>query len=127
MIQGIIDDAKALEAEATRAEAESQKAYEDFVTETNASIDEKSKDIVNKSEEKAKAEEDKTQAETDKVNVMLELEQLGYGKADLHKTCDFVVKNFDIRQSARDEEIEGLKQAKAILSGAKFSEFLQNA
>jgi len=126
MIQGIIDDAKALEAEAVRAEADSQKAYEDFVTETNASIDEKSKDIVNKSEEKAKAEEDKTQAETDKENVMLELEQLSNDAADLHKTCDFVQKNFDIRQSARDEEIEGLKKAKAILSGAKFSEFLQS-
>jgi len=126
MIQSIINDAKALEAEATRAEEEAQKAYEDFVTETNASIDEKSKDIVNKSEEKAKAEEDKTQAETDKENVMLELEQLANAAADLHKTCDFVMKNFDIRQSARDEEIEGLKKAKAILSGAKFSEFLQS-
>jgi len=126
MIQSIIDDAKALEAEATRAEEEAQKAYEDFVTETNASIDEKSKDIVNKSDEKAKAEEDKTQAETDKENVMLELDQLANAAADLHKTCDFVMKNFDIRQSARDEEIEGLKKAKAILSGAKFSEFLQD-
>jgi hypothetical protein len=126
MIQGIIDDAIALEAEATRAEEESQKAYEDFVTETNTSIDEKTKDIINKSEEKAKAEEDKTQAETDKENVMLELDALANDLADLHKTCDFVMKNFDIRQSARDEEIEGLKQAKAILSGAKFSEFLQS-
>jgi len=126
MIEGIIQDAKDLKAEATRAEEESQADYEAFVTETNASIDEKSKDIVNKSEEKAKAEEDKTQAETDKESVMLELEQLDYEKADLHKTCDFVMKNFDIRQSARDEEIEGLKKAKAILSGAKFSEFLQS-
>merc|ERR1719488_385955 len=126
MIQGIIDDAKALEAEATRAEEESQKAYEDFVTETTASIDEKNKDIVNKSEELAKAEEDKAQAETDKENVMLELDQLANEKADLHKTCDFVMKNFEIRQDARDQEIEGLKKAKAILSGAKFSEFLQS-
>merc|ERR1719387_2463804 len=125
MIQGIIDDAKALEAEVTRAEEESQKAYEDFVAETMASIDDKSKDVVNKSEELAKAEEDKAQAETDKENVMLELDHLSNENAELHKTCDFVMKNFDIRQSARDEEIEGLKQAKAILSGAKFSEFLQ--
>merc|ERR1719359_51349 len=124
MIQGIIDDAVALEKEATRAEEEAQKAYEDFVTETNASIEEKNKDIVNKSEEKAKAEEDKTQAETDKENVMLELDQLSNEAMDLHKTCDFVMKNFEIRQSARDEEIEGLKKAKAILSGAKFSDFL---
>merc|ERR1719395_363422 len=97
MIQGIIQDAKALKAEATRAEEESQADYEAFVTETNSSIDEKSKDIVSKSEEKAKAEEDKTQAETDKENVMLELEQLGNEKAELHGTCDFVMKNFDIR------------------------------
>jgi len=126
MIQGIIDDAVALEAEATRAEADSQKAYEDFVTETNASIDEKSKDIMNKSEEKAKAEEDLTQANTDKESVMLELDQLANEEADLHKTCDFVMKNFEIRQDARDQEIEGLKKAKAILSGAKFSQFLQS-
>jgi len=56
---------------------------------------------------------------------MLELEQLSNEAADLHKACDFVIKNFDIRQTGRDEEIEALKQAKAILSGAKFSEFLQ--
>merc|ERR1711871_205422 len=38
MIKSIIQDAKDLEAEATRAEADSQKAYEDFVKETQASI-----------------------------------------------------------------------------------------
>jgi len=41
--------------------------------------------------------------------------------------CDFVVKNFEIRQTARDEEVEALRQAKAILSGAKFEAFLQGA
>jgi len=125
MIESIIQDAKALEAEATRAEGEAQQAYEDFVTETQASIEEKSKDVVNKSEELAKAEEEKNQAETDKENVMLELDELANAKLDLHKTCDFVMKNFDIRQSTRDEEIEGLKKAKAILSGAKFIQYLQ--
>ena len=43
------------------------------------------------------------------------------------RDCDFVMKNFEIRQTARDEEIEALKQAKAILSGAKFEAFLQSA
>jgi len=125
MIESIIQDAKDLEAEATRAEGEAQTAYEDFVKESQASIDEKSKDIVNKSEEKAKAEEDKTTAEQNKENTLLELDNLAIEEMDLHKTCDFVMKNFDIRQSARDEEIEGLKQAKAILSGAKFIQYLQ--
>merc|ERR1719263_2167494 len=126
MIEGIIQDARDLKAEATRAEEEAQTDYEAFVTETNASIDEKSKDIVNKTEEKAKAEEEKTQAEEDKENVMIELDKLANEKLDLHKTCDFVMKNYDIRQTGRDEEIEALKQAKAILSGADFSAFLQS-
>jgi hypothetical protein len=126
MLQQIINDAKAMEAEAIKSEEDAQKAYEDFVKDTNDSIEEKSKDIVNKSELKAKAEADKTEAEEAKENVMLELEQLSNEEADLHKSCDFIMKNFDIRQTARDEEVEALKQAKAILSGAKFSEFLQS-
>merc|ERR1719261_2394251 len=127
MIQQIINDAKAMEAEAIRAEEDAQKAYEDFVKETNASIEAKSKDIVNKSEEKAQAEADLVETEEAKEAVMLELEQLGNYKGQLHTSCDFVVKNFEIRQTARDEEIEALKQAKAILSGAKFDMFLQQA
>merc|ERR1712146_426773 len=127
MIQQIINDAKAMEAEVIRSEEDAQKAYEDFVKETNASIEAKSKDIVNKSESKAKAEADLVEAKKDKEAVMLELEQLANYKAELHSSCDFVMKNFEIRQTARDEEIEALKQAKAILSGAKFEAFLQQA
>merc|ERR1712113_783104 len=100
-------------------------AYEDFVKETNASIEAKSKDIVNKSEEKAKAESDLVEAQKEKEGVVLELEQLSNYNAQLHQSCDFVLKNFDLRQTARDEEVEALRQAKAILSGAKFEEFLQ--
>merc|ERR1719360_452872 len=125
MIQQIINDAKAMEAEAIRAEEDAQKAYEDFVKETNASIETKTKEMINKSEEKAKAEEDLTETNEAKENVLLELEQLSNYNAELHQSCDFVVKNFDIRQTARDEEIDALKQAKAILSGAKFEDFLQ--
>jgi len=127
MIQQIINDAKAMEAEAIRSEEDAQKAYEDFVKETNASIEAKSKDIVNKSEEKAKAEGDLVEAQGEKEAVMLELEQLSNYNAQLHQSCDFVMKNFEIRQTGRDEEIEALKQAKAILSGADFQAFLQTA
>jgi septal ring factor EnvC (AmiA/AmiB activator) len=127
MIQQIINDAKAMEAETIRSEEDAQKAYEDFVKDTNGSIEAKSKDIVNKSETKAKAEADLVEAKENKEAVMLELEQLANYKAELHSSCDFVMKNFEIRQTARDEEIEALKQAKAILSGAKFEAFLQAA
>merc|ERR1719396_93203 len=127
MIQQIINDAKAMEAETIRSEEDAQKAYEDYVKKTNASIEAKSEDIVNKSETKAKAEADLVETKEAKEATMLELEQLSNYNAELHQSCDFVLKNFGIRQTARDEEIEALKQAKAILSGAKFEEFLQNS
>merc|ERR1712066_679669 len=95
--------------------------------ETNASIEAKSKEIVDKSDEKAKAETDLVAAKESKEGVLLELEQLSNYNAQLHQSCDFVMKNFEVRQTARDEEIEALRQAKAILSGAKFEEFLQSA
>merc|ERR1719416_374389 len=125
MIQQIISDAKAMEAETIWSEEDAQKAYEDFVKETNASIEAKSKAIVNKSELKAKAETDLVETKEAKESVMLELEQLSNYNAQLHQSCDFVLKNFDLRQTARDEEVEALRQAKAILSGANFEAFLQ--
>merc|ERR1719263_2413374 len=119
MMQGIIDDAKAMEAEAIRGEEDSQKSYEDFVKDTNTSIEAKTKDIIAKGEMKAKAEQEKVEAETEHESVMGEIEQLMNENADLHK-------NFELRQTARDDEIEALKQALAMFSGASFSAFLQN-
>lgn len=106
MIEQIASDAKAMEAEAIRSEEDAQKAYEDFVKETNASIEAKSKDIVNKSDVKAKAESDLVATKESKEATMLELEQLSNYNAQLHQSCDFVMKNFELRQTARDEEVE---------------------
>merc|ERR1719182_1119810 len=126
MMQGIINDAKAMEAEAIRGEEDAQKTYEAFVKDTNTSIEMKVKDITSKSEMKAKAEGEKVETETERDSVMGELEQLANENADLHKSCDFTLKNFELRQTARDDEIEALKQAIAMFSGASFSAFLQN-
>merc|ERR1719162_2311124 len=127
ILQQIINDAKAMEAEATHSEESAQKTYEDFAKDTKSSVATKGKDIVNKSQNKAKAEANLVEAKEDKGAVMLELEQLGNANAELHQSCDYVMKNFVIRQTARDEEVEALKQAKAILSGAKFDAFLQDS
>jgi len=50
-----------------------------------------------------------------------EAEKLSTYNAELHSSCDFLLKNFDLRQAARQEEMDALAQAKAILSGADFS------
>jgi len=125
MMEGIIGEAKAMEAEAIRGEEDSQKAYETFVKDTNDSITVKTKDITNKSDMKAKAESEKVEKGAELEAVMGDLESLANENADLHKSCDFTLKNFDLRQGARDDEIEALKQALAIFSGASFSAFLQ--
>merc|ERR1719181_2527833 len=96
MMEGIITDAKIMETEAIKAEQDSQSAYEAFVKNTNDSIASAQKAIVNMSEDKAKAEESLTQAEQDYKATMSELEQLASYAADLHKSCDFTLKNFDI-------------------------------
>jgi len=64
-------------------------------------------------------------AEEARETTQAELEQLKNEALDLHNSCDFTMKNFDIRQASRDQEVEALRQAKSILSGAKFTEFLQ--
>jgi FtsZ-binding cell division protein ZapB len=125
MMQGIIDEAKGLEAEAIRGEEDSQKAYEEFVMDSNDTLDALTKEIVSKTDMKAKAEAEKVESETEYESTMDELEMLSSESADLHKSCDFTLKNFDIRQSARGDEIEALKQALAMFSGASFSAFLQ--
>jgi len=125
MLEQIISEAKTLEADAIKAETDAQKAYESFVKDTNASIEQKNRDITNKSADLATAKGDKVTAEEDKATALSELQQLNNEKADLDKSCTFVLKNFDIRQEARDQEVEALRQAKAILSGAKFTGFLQ--
>jgi chromosome segregation ATPase len=126
MIEQIIADAKAMEADALKAEEESQIGFETFVADTNMSIETKTKEGVTAAENQAKAESEKVEKEMERDGVMEELEALGGENADLHESCDFTLKNFDVRQAARDNEIEALKQALSLLSGASFGAFLQN-
>merc|ERR1719359_1451410 len=121
MIQSVINDAKMMEKEAIMAENDSQSAYESFVKNTNDEIAAAMKSTTAKTESKAKAEEANTQAKADLKATMSALEQLASYAADVHQSCDFVLKNFEVRQEARDQEVEALRQAKAVLSGADFA------
>jgi len=126
MIQNIIHDAKMMEQEAIHGEEQAQKAYEAFVKDTNFSIEEKSRDLVSKAEQKGKTEQELVETKKELSSVMGELESLYSENADLHKSCDFILKNFEVRQTARDEEIQALRDALAMFSGASpGSSFLQ--
>jgi len=77
---------------------------------------------VTKTEENAKSNENLVETNEAIDSAVANLDELSQANAELHQSCDFVMKNFELRQSARDEEIEALKQAMAILSGAKLDE-----
>merc|ERR1719321_784022 len=100
------------------AETKTMKADEAFVKDTNASIDEKTRDITNKSEEKATAEADKVAEEEALAAALNEQQELMNENADLHKSCDFTLDNFDARQNALDQEMDGLREAKSVLAGS---------
>lgn len=118
MLTQIMNDSKAMMAEAKRDEADAQKTYESFVVETNNSIDTNQTSIDNKTGERANANQEKTEAEEELASTNLELENLGHENKDLHGQCDFYMNNFETRQEAIETEIEALNQAKAILSGS---------
>merc|ERR1719263_2515240 len=126
MMEQIIDDAKSMEAEAIRAEEDAQATYETFVHDTQASLDEAVKDMTNKMDRKSKAEVEKVETEVMRDKTLTELEALDQDNADLHKSCDFLLKNFDLRVTARDEEVDALKQGIAMFSGASFGALLQH-
>merc|ERR1719310_71943 len=105
---------------AIKDEADSQAGYEEFMKNSNAAIEKANNEIVAKTEQKAETEATMVQAKADLEAAMIDSQQLSTYKAELHDSCDFVLKNFDTRQAARMDEIEGLQKAKAILSGSDF-------
>jgi hypothetical protein len=121
MIEKLIYDTKDITAESKKSESESQAAYEALVADTNESIADLSKAITSKTKAKAQAKKGLSRTSDDSADASTELENLGKYNADLHGECDYVMKNFDIRQNARAEEVEALQQAKQILNGANLS------
>merc|ERR1719379_2180173 len=106
--------------ESEHEEETAQKDYERLMSDSQASREKMVESITSK--EAAKAELDtsivatkdkKTSQETDLANVKQYL-------MDLHAKCDFIIENYDMRKAARENEVEGLKNAKSVLSGASF-------
>ena len=115
----VLNDSKKTENTLLVSEKDAQVAYEGFMKDTSKSIDIKQQAIVAKSEEKANAEQDRSDSEAARTTSVAMLGELSDYKGQLHTSCDFLLKNFDARQQARDEEMQALKQATAILSGMK--------
>jgi len=118
LLEQIIEDSKALEKEAVAGESDAQSTYESFVKESNAVIAQLSEAVTAKSKAVSSSEVELEQAKADLNSTDSEIASLEQFKADLHQQCDFVMKNFSVRQQARLQEIEAIQRAKAILSGS---------
>jgi len=121
MIEKLIHEAKGLVADSKTSEMAAQAAYEAMVADTNTNVAALSNEVVAKTKAKAKAKKDKLVAESDLMDTVDELEGIHNAGSDLHAECDYLTKNFEVRQEARGQEIEALQQAKQILSGAGLS------
>jgi hypothetical protein len=119
MIEGIIKEAKEIETEALTEENEAQVDYETFMKDSEDTLKAYATDITNKSEAMAAADKEHVGAADDLKHTIEEILDLGKANAALHQECDWIVKNYEARQTARSEEIDALNSAKAILSGAK--------
>jgi chromosome segregation ATPase len=105
-------------------EKEAQKDYEEFMGDSAKKRATDSKSITEKDSQKAELEGDLQAAKGAKESATKELMALDEYMAQLHGSCDFLLENFDIRKEARASEIDAMKKAKAVLSGADYS-FMQ--
>merc|ERR1719191_1970702 len=119
MLKSLIKEAQGIEKDAIAEENAAVAEYSRFVADAQSSREALFVELLSAQERKAEAE---VQIGEDKKSVDLltdDLSDLSSETAATHEACDFVLKNFDVRQTARAQEIEALGQAKAILSGAK--------
>jgi len=116
MIREMEMDAK----DAQYAEKTAQSDYGTLMSDSQATRAQDAKSITDKEAAKAQMEgqlqdlNEKKSASTEELMGIAQMIQ------NLHSSCDFIMKNFDMRKEARTNEIESLKNAKAILSGADF-------
>merc|ERR1719395_167099 len=115
MIQSVIDESKETETDAIRSEADATASYEEFFKNANASIKALIKSVADKREKYAQGDARLIRAKAEQSQTLKDLESLNEYKGQLHKSCDFLLKNFDEIQEKRGEEIEALRQATAIL------------
>jgi len=121
LLEQIIGDARALEADAVHGNAKAQEAYDNFVVQTDAVVAAKQNSIADKELELSFTAQALTEQKSSFNGLMSELEGLANAVGTLHTSCDFLLRNFEVRQQARDEELGALRQAKAALSGMKLA------
>merc|ERR1719393_1131952 len=117
IISDLGNDMKDMEYE----EKTAQKDYAELMADSQAARAGDTKALTGKTTTKAETEDLLMTTKEIRSATATDLKQVQTVIQDLHAACDFIMENFDLRKEARTNEIEGLKNAKAVLSGASFS------
>jgi len=121
MIDLLIKD---LDKEMTEAKTEEKDAQADYETMMKESAEKRvtdSKSLADKQSAKADTEKALADLGTEKKDTVGELFATLKYIQSLHTECDWLMKYFEMRKTARTGEIDSLVKAKAVLSGADYS------
>merc|ERR1719316_2150273 len=120
LMDELVSDLEADMKDSGYTEKTAQKEYAELMTDSQATRAQDAKSIVDKEAAKATMEAKLITAKTNHAATKEEISLVTSYIGDLHVSCDFIMQNFDLRVEARTAEIESLKNAKAVLSGASF-------
>jgi len=121
MIDLLIKDLDKEMTEAETDEKNSQSDYETMMQDSAAKRTTDSKALSQKGSAKADTEAALQETSTKLGDENKELMAVDKYIASLHAECDWLLQYFDARKEARAGEVDSLKKAKAVLSGADFS------
>jgi septal ring factor EnvC (AmiA/AmiB activator) len=102
-------------------EKDAQAEYETFMENSRAKRASDSKTMADKEGVKADLEAELQKAGEERKATLKEGMATAESIKDLHLTCDWLLANFEARKAARSGEVDSLKNAKAVLSGADYS------
>jgi len=121
MIDLLIKDLDKEMTESKVEETEAQKEYEVMMADAAEKRAGDAKSLSDKNAAKAALEEALEAEKEKKSGTATDLAETMEYIASLHSECDWLLKYYDARKSARDGEIDSLVKAKAVLNGADYS------
>jgi len=117
MIEVIQSDFARLESETSASEAEAQKQYDEFMSDSSVDKAQKTKDIEHKSGKKQNHEQALQEKKTDLDGTQKELDAALAYYEKLKPSCVDAGVSYEDRVARRKEEIESLQEALRILNG----------
>jgi len=121
MIDLLVKDLAKEITEAETDEKDSQADYEQMMKDSAAKRTTDSKTLAAKGSAKADMEAElqaRTEHHADGAKELMATEKY---ISSLHAECDWLLQYFDVRKEARAGEVDSLKKAKAVLSGADYA------